>query len=266
VTSGTASGSIALGIEGSDVTINVVVTAQDGTTTRTYALIINRAVSQNASLSTLTLTPASTLTNTGTSGSTTTYTTSVSNATTSVTITPTTSDANAKVTVNGILVTSGTASGSIALAVGDNTINTVVTAQDGSTTRTYVITVTRAAGPLKNLRSPGEQISVTKPTQTVAIENDGVMVHQGLSPNGDGINDVLTIDGITAYPENHLTIVDRNGSLIFQAKGYDNSVKAFDGHSNINGRQLQTGTYFYSLDYIADGQTKHKTGYIILKY
>jgi gliding motility-associated-like protein len=110
------------------------------------------------------------------------------------------------------------------------------------------------------------EVSVTKPTETVTIESDGLMVHQGVSPNGDGINDVLTIDGITAYPNNHLTIIDRSGSLIFQAKGYDNSLKAFDGHSNLNGRMQQPGTYFYSLDYIADGQTKHKTGYILLKY
>ncbi len=267
VVQGTASGSITLGAEGTNTTITTVVTAQDNTTIRTYSIIVTRAASSNASLATIALTPYSTLTNTGTIGSTTNYATSVSNPTTSVTVTPTAQDANAAIKVNGIVVTSGTASGSIALAVGTNTITTIITAQDGSTTRTYSIVVTRATGPLMSLYQPVQpEVSVTKPTETVPIENDGVMVRQGLSPNGDGINDVLTIDGITAYPDNHLTIIDRNGSLIFQAKGYDNSVKAFDGHSNINGRMLQTGTYFYSLDYIADGQTKHKTGYIILKY
>ncbi len=92
------------------------------------------------------------------------------------------------------------------------------------------------------------------------------MVHQGVSPNGDGINDFLTIDGITQYPDNSLMIIDRNGSLIYQAKGYDNSSKAFDGHSGINGKLLQSGTYFYSLDYRVNGQSKHKTGFILLKY
>jgi gliding motility-associated-like protein len=262
VISGTASGPIALA-EGADVTITTIVTARDGITTRTYVIIVTRAPSANASLTSITLTPASTLTNTGTTGSTITYTTSVSNATTSVTVTPATQDPNAKVTVNGTAVTSGTASQSIALAVGQTTINVVVTAQDGTTTRTYAIAATKATDPLKSLYQP---ISVVQPTACLSIENDGVMVHQGLSPNGDGINDVLKIDGITAYPDNHLTIVDRNGSLIFQAKGYDNSVKAFDGHSSINGRMQQPGTYFYSLDYVADGQNKHKTGYIILRY
>ncbi len=260
VPSGTASGSIALAV-GTN-TITTIVTAQDGTTTHTYSITVTR-VSNNALLSTIKLTPASALTNTGTTGTTTTYTTSVSNATTSVTVTPTAQDANATIKVNGTTVTSGTASGSIALAVGNNTITTVVTAQDGTTTHTYSITVTRASGLIMSLYMP---VSVVRPTDKVTIENDGVMVHLGVSPNGDGLNDFLTIDGITAYPDNRLMIIDLSGAVIFRSKGYDNISKVFDGHSSINGRMQQPGTYFYSLDYVVDGQNKHKTGYIILKY
>ncbi|MBP2550124.1 hypothetical protein J2858_003057, partial [Neorhizobium galegae] len=73
------------------------------------------------------------------------YTASVPNTTTSITVTPTVTDANATVTVNNVPVTSGTASGSISLSVGTNTITTVVTAEDGSTTKTYTVVVTRAA-------------------------------------------------------------------------------------------------------------------------
>jgi len=98
------------------------------------------------------------------------------------------------------------------------------------------------------------------------MANDGIMVHQGVSPNGDGINDFLVIDGIAQYPENHLMIINLNGALVYQAKGYDNSNGVFDGHSNVNGRMQQPGTYFYALDYIVNGVTKHKTGYIVLKY
>ncbi|UUZ47827.1 cadherin-like beta sandwich domain-containing protein [Massilia sp. B-10] len=76
--------------------------------------------------------------------STTSYTASVGNATTSLTVTPTRSDANASITVNGVAVISGNASGAIALSVGSNTITTIVTAQDGTTTKTYTVTVTRA--------------------------------------------------------------------------------------------------------------------------
>jgi gliding motility-associated-like protein len=264
VASGTASGSITLAT--GQTTITIISTSQDGTATRTYTITITRPSTNNAELSTIALTPASLMVNTGTVGSTTSYTTSVDNATTSVTVTPTTLDPNATIKVGGIAVASGTASGSISLAVGQTTITTVVTARDGTTTRTYSIVVTRASGPLLSLHQPIQQISVTKPTDTVAIENDGIMVHQGVSPNGDGINDFLTIDGINQYPDNQLTIIDRNGSLLYQAKGYDNSSKAFDGHSSINGKLLQSGTYFYSLDYSINGQSKHKTGFILLKY
>ncbi len=158
VISGTASGDIALGAEGTSTTINTVVTSQDGTVTHTYSIIINHAASANAVLSAIALTPASILVNTGTVGSTTTYTTSVSNATTSVTVTPTSQDANSTVAVNGIAVLSGNSSGPIALNAGQNIINTVVTAQDGTTTRTYSIIVARA-NALDNLGLTGSTLA-----------------------------------------------------------------------------------------------------------
>jgi len=74
------------------------------------------------------------------------------------------------------------------------------------------------------------------------------------------------IDGITSYPDNHLMIINLNGALVYQAKGYDNSKAVFDGHSNINGRMQEPGTYFYALDYNVNGVTRHRTGYIVLKY
>lgn len=74
-----------------------------------------------------------------------TYTVDVSNATTSITVTPTVADTNATVKVNNVTVSSGAASAAIPLAVGMNLISVVVTAQDGITAKTYVISVTRPA-------------------------------------------------------------------------------------------------------------------------
>jgi gliding motility-associated-like protein len=91
-------------------------------------------------------------------------------------------------------------------------------------------------------------------------------VHQALSPNGDGINDVFTIDGLTNYPDNKVTVMNRNGAVVYQAQGYDNSTKVFDGHSNINGVMQLPGTYFYSLEYKVGADVKRKTGFVILKY
>ena len=78
---------------------------------------------------------------------TTSYTASVPYATASTTVTPTTAFASATVKVNGVTVTSGTASSAIALSAGSNIITVVVTAEDGAATKTYTATVTRAALP-----------------------------------------------------------------------------------------------------------------------
>src|SRR4029077_17477246 len=118
-----------------DNVITTVVTAQDGTTVKTYTVTVNRAPSTNANLSNLTLS-AGTLTPAFSSG-TLSYTASVSNATTSITETPTTADATATIKVNGVSVVSGNASQAINLSVGDNVITTAVTAQDGTTMKTY---------------------------------------------------------------------------------------------------------------------------------
>src|SRR6185369_1894355 len=100
---------------------------QDGTTTQSYTIVVNRAgaLSNNANLSNLsissgTLTPAFAM-------NTLNYTDNVSNATASVTVTPTTADANATVTVNGTAVASGSASAAINLAVGMNNVSVAVT-------------------------------------------------------------------------------------------------------------------------------------------
>jgi len=259
-TSGNASTPVALNVGNN--TITTTVTAQDGITKRSYIITVTRAPASNALLSKLATTPGTTLTQVSGPGYKN-YTASVANTVSSIKVTPTTSDANATVKVNGTTVASGTASQSITLAVGQTTINTVVTAQDGTTTDTYIITITRASGP-GNM--PDDAISVEQPQTTPTITDDGIIVHQAISPNGDGKNDFLTIENITNYPDNKLMIMNRNGAMVFEAKGYDNQNKVFDGHSNKNGQMQLPGTYFYSLDYTVNGIIKSKTGFIVLKY
>jgi len=270
VTSGTPTAPIALA-EGAQTVISIIVRAQNGFTSKTYDVTVTRAPSTNAGLSDLGpsiigLTPAF-------SSSTTSYTISAANTTASMTLKPVSSDANATITVNGTAVLSDTTSGPIALAVGPNTITTVVTAQDGTTTKTYTLTVTRASGGADGYVpiAIGTGISVTIPiaigtTETPTLADDGIQVHQGVSPNGDGINDFLQIDNINQYPDNKLMIMNRNGQLVYETQGYDNSSKVFDGHSNKNGQMQLPGTYFYQLDYSVNGITKHKTGFLVLKY
>ncbi|WP_168735686.1 cadherin-like beta sandwich domain-containing protein [Cohnella fermenti] len=140
VTSGAASAPISLTV-GSGNTITVKVTAQDGTTTKTYTINATRTISSNADLSGLTL--SSGILSPAFAAGENDYTASVGNDVSSITVTPTLADSSAAVTVNGVTVDSGTASDALPLVVGVNTIEVLVTAEDG-TENPYEVTVTRA--------------------------------------------------------------------------------------------------------------------------
>ncbi len=109
--------------------------------------------SNDAALNGLSLSPASASLTPDFAADEESYTARVGNAVTSVQVTPIVNQANATVTVNRTTATSGQPSGPISLAVGTNTITVVVTAQDGSTTKTYTVVVTRSASALIN-RAP----------------------------------------------------------------------------------------------------------------
>ena len=146
LTSGSPSGSLALNVGAN--TVDVKVTAQDGTTIKTYSTTITRAASSNADLSAMSFSAGSI--SPAFAAGTTAYSFSVANGTTSTTVTATRADATAtlQVQVNGggfTALTSGTPSSALSLNVGANTVDVKVTAQNGTTTKTYTTTITRAA-------------------------------------------------------------------------------------------------------------------------
>ncbi|MFC5409369.1 gliding motility-associated C-terminal domain-containing protein [Larkinella bovis] len=72
-------------------------------------------------------------------------------------------------------------------------------------------------------------------------------IPEGFSPNGDGTNDkfvLRNLGGLTA----EVTIFDRNGTVIFESKAYQND---WDGRDR--NKDLPTGTYFYSIR-LSDGR------------
>lgn len=111
---------------------DVDVTAQNGTTTKKYTITISRPKNNNAKLSTLSVEGQSIVPEFN--ADTLNYTLTVDNAVESINILATAEDTKANV--------SGT--GNKQLSVGQNTCNVKVTAEDGETTKTYVITVTRS--------------------------------------------------------------------------------------------------------------------------
>ena len=91
-------------------------------------------------------------------GGTTTYTATVAATVTALTVTATASDTNASITVNGRAVTSGRASHAVALAAAGSAtvVAIVVTAEDGTTSRTYTVTVSRARGATPDVNADGD--------------------------------------------------------------------------------------------------------------
>ncbi len=118
----------------------------------TFVTLSNNAALSGLVLSVGTLSPSF-------NGSTLSYTASVSNTTTSTTVKPTLAQANATQTANGQTLASATFSASLSLNVGSNPVSIVVTAQDGITTRTYSLAVTRLPAPEINVTGNGISIS-----------------------------------------------------------------------------------------------------------
>jgi gliding motility-associated-like protein len=84
-----------------------------------------------------------------------------------------------------------------------------------------------------------------------------VIIHNAITPNGDGLNEIFIIENIDdtiCYPENAVEIYNRWGVLVFDTKNYNNTTNHFDGVSRgrttiKQGSGLPTGTYFYVLNY-----------------
>ncbi|TJY65521.1 PKD domain-containing protein [Sphingobacterium alkalisoli] len=98
----------------------------------------------------------------------------------------------------------------------------------------------------------------------IKIANDAsakvpIRVHQAVSPNGDGINEFLMIEGIGDYPDNRVTIFDKSGRVLAEIEGYNNRGKVFTGQYVIDG------TYYYYLDLLDDGTWKREKGFFVVK-
>jgi hypothetical protein len=193
VTSGTGLRNLVVGANA----LNVLVTAEDGNTL-TYTVTVTRdPASTNASLAGLTLS-AGTLTPAFASG-TLSYSATVAANVTSVTVTPTVQQANATLTIQGTTIASGVGR-VVSLVTGDNTIPIVVTAQDGTTIRSYSLTVRRrsAVADLASLSLSGVSLSpafsssitsytATVPNATASTTINATTTHASASVAGDGL-------------------------------------------------------------------------------
>ena len=70
-----------------------------------------------------------------------------------------------------------------------------------------------------------------------------------LTPNDDGVNDYLIIDGIENAPNNILNIYNRYGVLVYSKLNYANEFKGVSNRNSVVSRDsgLASGIYFYTL-------------------
>lgn len=100
------------------------------------------------------------------------YSTTVGNDCTKLTVSAATADSNAKVII----------SGNADLQLGDNTVTCQVTAQDGTTTKEYIIKVTKVDGPVDYGESAGIlQANVNGEDYEVAAAFDETMLPEGFT-------------------------------------------------------------------------------------
>lgn len=100
-------------------------------------------------------------------------------------------------------------------------------------TVTYTLTVTDING-----------CSDTDAVVVTFVKDYNVIVSNLITANGDGYNDVWNVQNIEYYPNNKVTIYNRNGMVVYEAESYNNSWKG-----TFNGEQLPDGTYYYVLQF-----------------
>ncbi|PKP39857.1 MAG: hypothetical protein CVT98_00230, partial [Bacteroidetes bacterium HGW-Bacteroidetes-15] len=112
-------------------------------------------------------------------------------------------------------------------------------------TTTYTVTVTSAFGCVAS-----DSVVVTVLPK--------IVFPNGITPNGDGSNDVWIIDFIEEFPNNVVEIYNRWGELLFHADGYKQN-----WNGTYKGKELPIGTYYYIIE-LNDGITKPFTGPITI--
>ncbi|WP_262420276.1 gliding motility-associated C-terminal domain-containing protein [Flagellimonas meishanensis] len=106
--------------------------------------------------------------------------------------------------------------------------------------------------------------TVPLPTDTFAVNNP-TLGNYFLSPNGDGINDFLVIDGMLDSPNNNIQIYNRFGQKVYER---DNYVDEFSGVTNTGSFimsqdiGLPEGVYYYLVNLI-DLELQY-TGFVFL--
>ena len=127
-----------------------------------------------------------------------------------------------------------------------------------------VATVSQSANVVVTLTDANGCIA----TDTLFIEAGkirDVWMPNVFSPNGDGINDILYLQGRALADFRNFRIVDRWGQQVFQRDQgrIDQAIEGWDGKKG--GNTVQSGVYYWSVEIIyPDGSTEARQGFVTL--
>ncbi|TGG96540.1 MAG: cadherin-like beta sandwich domain-containing protein, partial [Aphanocapsa feldmannii 277cV] len=221
MTSGSASNAIPL-TAAETTGIDVVVTAQDGTTTQRYSIAVSRAgaaASTDTTLSTLSL---SGLADFGFDPAIIDYEINVANSVASLSVNANPSEPKATLKVNGKAVENGSDSAPIALADGAPTsIAVLVMAEDANTEQIYTITVNRVPEDITKLPSDftfssgSLSLSPAFNPDTIyyTLNADESSVDVPTIPNRKGVTVEVRVNGMP-LPEDRMVELERNTATI----------------------------------------------------
>jgi len=133
----------------------------------------------------------------------------------------------------GTVVLNGSGSGNYLWSPSAGLSSTTIAnpAANPTTTTTYTLLVTDVNGCT----------SVDFVTITIVRT---VKPNDGLSPNGDGINDIWEIPNIEAFPGALVEVYNRWGEVLFSTTDYPNN----KWNAKYNGKELPVGTYYYVIN------------------
>lgn len=83
-------------------------------------------------------------------------------------------------------------------------------------------------------------------------KSNEIVIYNTFTPNQDGNNDTWYIGNIYKYPNSQLEVYNRNGRLVYKARGYSNNWTG-----NTSGENLPAATYFYILQ-LGDGKRPYR--------
>lgn len=87
---------------------------------------------------------------------------------------------------------------------------------------------------------------------------DAIFRPQGISPNGDGINDALVFTNLEYFSPATLKVFNRWGNVVYENDNYQNDWK---GTNRFTNEDLPDGTYFYQLSL---PNNRQYTSYLII--